>query len=53
MNPVITCNEDTLSTDLWPIAMDYAVWVYNMILDIQSGLSAIEICSKSRFDTVS
>ena len=33
--------EDTLSTDLWPMAMDYAVWVYKRTPDMQSGLSAI------------
>ena len=37
--------EDKLSTDLWPMAMDYAVWVYNRTPDMQSGLSAIEIWS--------
>ena len=31
----------------------YSVWVYNWIPDIQSGLSAIEIWFRSRFDTVS
>ena len=35
--------EETLYTDLWPMEMDYAVWVYNSILDMQSGLPAIEI----------
>ena len=29
--------EDTLSTDLWTMEMDYAVWAYNFIPDIQSG----------------
>ena len=41
--------EDTFPTDLWPIAMDYAVWVYNWTPDMQSVLSAIEIWSRSRF----
>ena len=45
--------DDTLSTDIWPMAMDYAVWVYNQTPDIQSGLSAIEIWSRSRFEPVS
>ena len=35
------------------MAMDYAVWVYNRALDIQSGLSNIEIWSRSRFEPVS
>ena len=33
--------------------MDYAVWVYNQIPDMQSGLSDIEIWSRSRFEPVS
>ena len=53
MHAALRCPEDTLSTDLWPMAMDYAVWVYNRTPDIQSGLSAIEIWSRSRFEPVS
>ena len=53
MNAALRCPEDTLSTDIWPMAMYYAVWVYNRTPDMQSGLSAIEICSSSRFEPVS
>ena len=53
MHAAIRCPEDTLSTDLWTMAMDYSVWVYNRTLDMQSGLSAIEIWSRSRFEPVS
>ena len=53
MHAALRCPEETLSTDLWPMAMNYAVWVYNMTPDIQSGLSAIEIWSRSRFEPVS
>ena len=49
----LRCPEDTLSSDLWPMAMGYAVWVYNRTPDMQSGLSAIEIWSRSRFEPVS
>ena len=49
MHNALRCPEDTLSTDLWPMAMGYAVWVYNRIPDMQYGLSAIEIYSSSRF----
>ena len=35
--------EYTFSTGIWPMTMDYAVWVYNRTPDMQSGLSAIEI----------
>ena len=27
MHAALRCPEDTLSTDLWPMAMDYTVWV--------------------------
>ena len=50
MHAVLTCPEDTLSTDLWPMTMDYDVWVYNWIPDMKSGLSAIEIWSMSRLN---
>ena len=53
MHAALRCPEDTLSTDLWPTAIYYAVWVYNLNPDIQSGLSAIEICPRSRFEPVS
>ena len=46
----LRCPEDTPSTDLWPMTMDYAVWVYNRIPDMQYVLSAIEIWSRSIFD---
>ena len=36
-------SEEKLSTDIWPLAMDSAVWISNWIPDIQSGLSNIEI----------
>ena len=35
MHAALRCPEDTLSTDLWKMAMDYAVWVYNRTPDIQ------------------
>ena len=36
MHNVFRCPDDTFSTDIWPMAMDYSVWVYNRIPDIQS-----------------
>ena len=36
MHAALRCPEDTFSTDIWPTAMDYAVWVYNRIPDMQS-----------------
>ena len=53
MHAVLICPEDTLSTDIWTMTMDYAVWVYNRITDIQSGLSAIEVLPRPRFEAVS
>ena len=53
MHAAIRCPEDTFSTDLWTMAMDYAVWVYNRTPDMQSGLSAIEIWSRLRFEPMS
>ena len=53
MHDALSCPEDTLSTDILPMSMDYSVWVYNQICDMQSGLSAIEIWSRSMFEPVS
>ena len=53
MHNALRCPEDTFSTDIWPMEMDYAVWVYNQTPDMQSGLSAIGIWSRSRFDPMS
>ena len=36
MHAALRCPEETLSTDLWKMAMYYAVWVYNRIPDMQS-----------------
>ena len=51
-NVVLVCPKDTFTNDIFPMMMDYAVWIYNRIPDIQSGLYSIDICSISRFDTV-
>ena len=53
MHTALRCPEDTLSTDLWTMAIDYAVWVHNWTPDMQYGLYAIEICPRSRFEPVS
>ena len=41
MHAALRCPDDILSTDLWPMAIDYDIWVYNWIPDIQYGLSTI------------
>ena len=53
MHATLRCPDDKNFTDFWTMAMDYAVWVYNRTPDMQSGLSAIEIWSWSRFEKVS
>ena len=53
MHAALICPDETFYNDLWPMAMDYAVWVYNQIPDTKSGLSNIEIWSGSRFEPVS
>ena len=37
MHADLICPDDTFSIDIWPMSMDYAIWVYNQISDIQSG----------------
>ncbi|KAL7447597.1 hypothetical protein ACHAXS_000001, partial [Conticribra weissflogii] len=32
-------------THLWPLAMEYAVWIYNRLPKVASGLSPLEIWS--------
>ena len=41
MRNTLRCPDDTFSTDIWTMAVYYAVWVYNRIPDMQSVLSAI------------
>ena len=53
MHAVLRFPEDILSTDLWTMEIDYAVWICNRTPDMQSGLFAIEIWSRSRFEPVS
>ena len=45
----IIFTEEKFLTDLWPMAMYYSIWIYNRIPDMQYGLSATEIWSRSRF----
>ena len=50
MHAALRCPDDTLYTYLWPMVMDYAVWVYTRTPDMQSVLSAIDM---SMFEPVS
>ena len=53
MHNALRYPEDIFSTDFWPTAMDYDVWVYNRIPDMQSGFYTTKIWSISRFEPVS
>ena len=37
----------TISMDLWPMAMDHAVWLYNRIPRQENGIAPIEIWSRT------
>ena len=47
------CPEDILSTDLCPMVMDFGVWIYNHIPYMYYGIYAIDLWSRSKFDSVS
>ena len=47
------CPEDTLSTDLCKISMDYYLLIYICIPNMQSSIYVTGIFSSSRSDTVS
>ena len=53
MHAALRCPEDSFSTDIWLMEIDYDVWIYNRIPDMHSRLSDIEIWSRSRFEPVS
>ena len=38
---------DTITADLWPMAMDYAVWIWNRIPRRDTGLSSLELWTRS------
>ena len=41
--------EKTITPDLWPMAMDYAAWIYNHLPKSDTGLSPDEIWTRSQF----
>ena len=53
MNDGLMCPANKLSTCIWSMTMDFSVWIYNQIPDMQSDLSAFEILSRSKFEPVS
>ena len=53
MHSALRSTEDTFSTDLWRIEMDYDVWIYNWIPYTHYGSYAIDIWTNSRFEPVS
>ena len=52
IHTVIRFIEENFPTDICSMAIQYDVCIYNQIHEIHPGLSAIEICSKLRFDLV-
>ena len=44
--------EETITANLWPMAMDYAVWVYNNVPKKDTGLSPNDIWSRSQFTPI-
>ena len=52
IHDALKCPEDTIFTDIWSMEMDYAVWIYNRIPDMNPGMFSIEIYSRSRFELV-
>ena len=53
MHDALRRTKEELSNDIWPMEMGYSIWTYNRIPDMKSGLSAINIWSRLRFDSVS
>ena len=53
MHAALRCTEETMSTDICIMDIDYIVWVYILIPDIKYDLSDIVIWSRLRFDPVS
>ena len=51
MQAALIFTQDTLSTDIWTMEMDYDVWI-NSIPDNKYGLSSIQIWPMLRFDPV-
>ena len=41
--------QGSVSADLWPMAIDHAVWLYNRIPKRETGFSALELWSRSQF----
>ena len=39
--------EGAITAELWPMAMDHAVWLYNRIPRIDSGIAPIELWTRS------
>ena len=46
----LICPNNKFYSDIWQMEMDYALWIYNWIHNMQYGLSAIKMCPRSRFE---
>ena len=49
LHAAIHSPEDVDVSDLWPMAMDYAVWLYNRIPQQDTGYAPIELWTRSTF----
>ena len=53
MNDMIRCPEDTFKIAIFSMIVYDYVWIYTRIPVMQSGISDIEIWSRSRCETMS
>ena len=53
MHADLMCSDNTLSTCMWSMKMNFYVWIYNPIPDMHYDISSIEIWSRSKFEPVS
>ena len=42
--------KEQLTPDLWPMAMDYAVYIYNRLPKSETGYSPLELWTRTSFD---
>ena len=49
MNFAMRSPQVTITTELWPMAIDQAVWLYNWMPREDSDISTYEICIRSYF----
>ena len=50
MHDELRCPKDAFSTVIFPMEIDYDVWIYKKVPDMQYGLYAIDIWSRPMFE---